>query len=78
MLPKEAEVGVPEALADLILALQAAVLAAEVADLMHVMILAMLALIDIEWVKVTASTRAIVLYGKLVHMEHACLATQPR
>ena len=46
MLPKEAEVGVPEALSDLILALQAAVLAAEVADLVHVMILAVLALVD--------------------------------
>ena len=54
-------------------------LAAEVANLVHAMILFMLAKGNIERVVVSASARAfVVLHGKLVHMEHACLATQPR
>ena len=86
ILSKEAEIGVHVAVVPLVRALQAAVLSAKVADLI-LMITAYTCrgadgCINIEGVKVTASTQAAVFrgacplwYGKLVHMEAACVTT---
>jgi len=86
VLPKEAEVGVNEALVPLVHALQTAVLAAEVANLILIITAHTCwgadGLINIEGVKVTASSQAAVVHGacplwyrKLVHMEAACITT---